>query len=245
LSVAELDTLFHDLVVLARPEIFVEGGAFEADTSLRVAAAVPGCRVVAFEANPYVYAKFSASRDFAAGSVDYVHRALADEPGTAVFRVVAASSSLADDRVQGYNSMLPRVGGDWLGDVEYEEVEVPATTLDAEFGNTEFGDADGTAAMWLDVEGATGVVLAGAQTFLDRCEVVKIEVEEVPFWREQWLAGDVAEAMAKHGLAPVARDHQDDDQYNVLYVSERLLGHPDVRDRLAAHNGTSKRAVDR
>jgi FkbM family methyltransferase len=228
--VADLDTLFHDLVVLARPAIFVEGGAFEADTSLRVAAALPNCRAVAFEANPYVYDRFSASRDFAAGSVEYVHQALADEPGTVVFRVVSASSSLADDRVQGYNSMLPREGGDWLGDVEYEEVEVPATTLDAEFG-----DAEAPAAMWLDVEGATGIVLAGAQRFLDRCDVLKIEVEEAPFWTGQWLAEDVVEAVAKHGLAPVARDIQDEDQYNQLFVSERLLERPDIQERLAEH----------
>jgi FkbM family methyltransferase len=227
MSVAELDALFHDLVVLARPTVFVEGGAFEADTSLRVAAALPGCRVVAFEANPYVYARFAASRDFAGGSVEYVHRALADHRGTVVFRVVSASSSLVDDRVQGYNSMLARVGGDWLGDVEYEEVEVPATTLDAEFG-----DDPGRAALWLDVEGATGVVLTGARTFLDHCEVVKVEVEETPFWQEQWLAGDVAEALAKLGLTPVARDRQDEDQHNELFVSERLLGRPDIRERL-------------
>jgi peptidoglycan-N-acetylglucosamine deacetylase len=230
MSVSKLDTLFHDLVVLARPAIFVEGGAFEADTSLRVAAALPGCRVIAFEANPYVYDRFSASRDFAAASVEYVHQALASEPGKVVFRVVSASSSLADDRVQGYNSMLPRIGDDWLGDVEYEEVEVPATTLDAEFG-----DADGPAAMWLDVEGATGIVLAGARRFLDRCDVVKIEVEEVPLWSEQWLAGAVVEAVAKHELTPVARDVQEEDQYNVLFVSERLLDRPDVQERLAEH----------
>lgn len=235
LSVAQLDTLFHDLVVLARPTIFVEGGAFEADTSLRVAAALPGCRVVAFEANPYVYERFSAARDFAAGSVEYVHRAMADAPGTVKFQVVAASASLADDRVQGYNSMLPRVGGDWLGDVEYEPVEVLATSLDIEFADTR-----GPAAMWLDVEGATGIVLAGAQTFLDRCDIVKIEVEEVPFWAGQWLTGDVIKAMAAHGLTPVARDTQDEDQYNVLFVADRLLGRPDVRDRLAEHRDSQR-----
>jgi FkbM family methyltransferase len=227
LSVAELDAFFHELVVLARPSVFVEGGAFEADTSLRVAAALPGCRVVAFEANPYVYDRFSAARDFPAGSVEYVHQALSDEPGTVVFRVVSASSSLADDRVQGYNSMLPRLGDDWLGDVEYEEVEVPATTLDAAFG-----DAGGPAAMWLDVEGATGIVLAGAQDFLDRCDVLKVEVEEAPFWKDQWLASDVVEALAKHGLIQVARDNQDEDQHNEVFVSERLLSRHDIQERL-------------
>jgi hypothetical protein len=63
--------------------------------------------------------------------------------------------------------------------------------------------------------------------------VVKVEVEETPFWRDQWLAEDVVAALAKHGLVPVARDNQDEDQHNELFVSERLLERQDIRERLA------------
>jgi FkbM family methyltransferase len=212
----ELDTLFLDLVSLLRPRVFVEAGAYEADTALKVAAAVPECEVVAFEANPYVYRKFSTTTAYAAHRVDYRHQALAGEPGEVTFLVITDSASLADDRVEGYNSLLRRTGGDWLGDVEYEEVTVAATTLDREFTTGPF-------ALWLDVEGATGRVLSGGRRFLDQCDLLKAEVEETPFWQDQWLAADVLTELRDHGLEPFARDTQAEDQYNVLFARKRFL----------------------
>lgn len=229
-SRSRLDTLFHDLVAAARPVLFVEGGAYEAAASLRVAAALPDCCVVAFEANPYVHDHFSRTVDYESADVAYLHRALTDTPGEVTFRVVTSSSSLADDRLEGYNSMLTRVGGDWLGDVEYEDVTVASTTLDAEFGLL-----NGPVALWLDVEGATGPVLVGAPDFLSRCDVAKIEVEETEFWTGQWLARDVVDELARHGIEPVARDIQTDDQYNIVFASARLLERHDVRSRLARY----------
>lgn len=215
LSVVELDTFFHVLVERARPAVFVEAGAYEAATSVRVAEAVPGCRVVAFEANPYVYQRFTRSTDFAARGVEYRHQALADRQGDVSFFVVSDSSSWCDDRVEGYNSLLKRSGGDWLGEVGYEEVTVSATTLDSEFSS-----ADGPFAMWMDVEGAARTVLAGAAGFLRRCEVLKIEVEDRPFWQQQWLADDVVAELARHGLLPIARDAESQQQYNMLFARQ-------------------------
>ncbi|MEU3982452.1 FkbM family methyltransferase [Streptomyces sp. NPDC026672] len=201
-----------------QPRVFVEAGAYEAATSMAVAAAVPGCAVVAFEANPYVHRKFTAATDFAANRVDYRHQALSSRPGEATFLVITDSASLADDRVEGYNSLLRRAGGDWLGDVEYEEVTVAASTLDHEFA-----DRQGPFALWLDVEGATEQVLTGGRKFLDRCDLLKVEVEETPYWQDQWLAQDVISELRGHGLEPVARDTQTEEQYNVVFASMRLL----------------------
>ncbi|WP_052396253.1 FkbM family methyltransferase [Kutzneria sp. 744] len=222
MTVAELDDLFHDLVLRVEPRVFVEAGAYEAAASLRVARALPECRVVAFEANPYVYARFSRITDFAAGRVEYRRQALAAEKGEVSFFVVAESSSWCDDRVEGYNSLLTRAGGDWLGDVEYEEVTVAATTLDHEFADTA-----GPFAMWMDVEGAARTVLSGSAAFLSECDVLKIEVEESAFWRDQWLVGDVVAELAGHGLTPLARDAETPQQYNVLFGSRRLLARHD------------------
>ncbi|MFE4336709.1 FkbM family methyltransferase [Streptomyces sp. NPDC056831] len=213
----ELDRLFLELVSLLQPRVFVEAGAHEAETSLAIAAVVPDCAVVAFEANPYVHRKFTAGTDFAANRVDYRHQALSSRPGEVTFLVITDSASLTDDRVEGYNSLLRRVGGDWLGDVEYEEVTVAATTLDLEFA-----DRPGPFALWLDVEGATEQVLTGGREFLDRCDLLKVEVEETPFWQDQWLAEDVVAELREHGLEPVARDTQTEEQYNVVFASRRF-----------------------
>ena len=234
-STVLLNAVFHDLVLLAGPELFIEAGAFDAEASLRVSAEVAGCRVVAFEANPYVHDRFSRSTDYAARRVEYRHQALADVPGEVSFFVIASSASGIEDRLEGYNSLLKRAGGDWLGDVAYEEVTVPATTLDHEFGNV-----NGPIAMWMDVEGATEAVLSGAKAFLDRCDVIKVEVEERAFWTEQWLVADVVAEMARHGLEPLARDIEYDEQYNVVFGSRRLLACDNVRSRLARHQADAR-----
>ncbi|MET9915070.1 FkbM family methyltransferase [Streptomyces sp. NPDC006476] len=213
----ELDQFFLEQVALLRPRVFVEAGAHGAEASLAVAAAVPDCTVIAFEANPYVHRKFAAGADFIAHHVDYRHQALSNLPGEVTFLVITDSASLADDRVEGYNSLLPRAGRDWLGDVEYEEVTVAATTLDHEFA-----DHPGPFALWLDVEGATEQVLTGGRRFLGRCDLLKVEVEETPFWQGQWLAEDVVADLREHGLEPVARDTQTEEQYNVVFASKRF-----------------------
>lgn len=235
-----LDALFDDLLTMTAPVLFVEAGAFEADASLRVAATLPLCRVVAFEANPYVYRRFSASTDFAAARVEYRHQALSDRQGETSFFIVASSASGCDDRQQGYNSLIKRTGGDWLGEVEYEEVGVMTTTLDAEFG-----DVRGACALWLDAEGGSGLVLSGGGLFLDRCDVVKAEVEAKAFWTGQWLVADVLAEMARHGLEPVARDVQYEEQYNVVFASRRLLSRPGVRARLAQHHDQARSVLQR
>lgn len=66
--------------------------------------------MVAFEANRYVHRKFAAATDYAARGVDYRHQALASEPGEVTFLVITDSASLADDRVEGHNSLLRRTG---------------------------------------------------------------------------------------------------------------------------------------
>lgn len=213
-SAALLDDLFLDLVTLLQPRLFVEAGAFDAAVSTGVAAALPNCRVVAYEANPHVFHHHSSTSRPQDRGVQYTFSAVADHQGTATFHVISSSASTSDDRLAGYSSLHQRAGGDWLGDVGYEEVTVPCTTLDAEF--TEW-ERSAEAALWLDVEGATGAVLSGADVFLDHTSLLKVEIEEVGFWQDQWLAAEVEGRLHEHGLVAVARDNQDEDQYNAVF----------------------------
>ncbi|MEV4596370.1 FkbM family methyltransferase [Amycolatopsis sp. NPDC049253] len=157
-----------------------------------------------------MHRKFTSATDFAVCGVDYRHQALAGDPGEVTFLVITDSASLADDRVEGCNSLLRRTGDGWLGDVA-------VATLDREFAA-----APGPFAWWMDVEGATEQVLTGAGTFLDRCDLLKIEVEQTPFWQDQWLAADVVKKLGS-GLEPFARDTQTEDQHNVLFARKRFL----------------------
>jgi FkbM family methyltransferase len=209
-----LDEFFFELVEIAVPALFVEAGAFDATASRRIARDLPATRVVAFEANPSNYQLWTREVDFVGAGVEYLDLALAEAPGTRTFHLRSTESADPEALVED-NSLLPRASSS--PNLSAETVTVQATTLDQHFpGRT------ARAALWVDVEGANREVLSGGHEFLRTCDVVKIEVEDVPLWDNQWLAVDVFEAMLAAGLNPIARDVQADGQYNALFVSETL-----------------------
>jgi hypothetical protein len=100
------------------------------------------------------------------------------------------------------------------------EVVLDGVTLDEFFADQTFTNA----AMWIDVEGACGIVLPGARDLLARSALVMIEVEEQPFWgAEQWLRGRVASYLFELGFVPVARDFEFAHQYNIVFVHTDVL----------------------
>ncbi|GLY03873.1 MULTISPECIES: FkbM family methyltransferase [Actinoplanes] len=223
-----LTDLFLDLTELAAPALFVEAGAHEATASTRVKRRLPECRVIAFEANPYVHQYMSGLHDFRRAGVEYRHEALADGPPEVTFRVVTDAEGLDDPRYHGFSSLNSRHHDQEQG-VVYANRTVPATTLD------DVGAAvPGRTSLWVDVEGAARQVLLGGPEFLSRCDVVLIEVEDVPFWRDQWLVADVVTELQRHGLVPLARDVEYDQQYNMVLASNRLLELPACHTRTAA-----------
>ncbi len=235
-----LDELFHELVRGAKPELFIEAGAFEAAASVRVRREVAGARVVAFEANPRNAEHFRGLRDYEALGVDYRQEALAEGADTATMQMVVGSSTRDIKAVEGFNGLLRRTdNAGYLGHVTFEEVVVPATTLNATLNDAK------SSALWMDVEGASGIVLAGGNKFLEVCQVAKIEVESEVSWVGQWLDVDVVAALARHKIRPVARDTQGSDQYNLIFVSDALLRRSDVSASLDHHGRRSQRELRR
>lgn len=221
-SVALLDDLFFDLLGMADPEVFVEAGAHDASTSLRVAGlGVP--RVIAFEANPVNHRHFSSLTDFRAAGVDYVHAALTDEPGPVVLhREVDVDGS----EYVGHSSLAQR---------NHEISPVPTPVYDVTVDGVRLDDAVGPctrSALWVDVEGFNGPVLAGGPDLLGSCAVIKIEVEDVEMWHGQALAVDVLATLLDSGLVPVARDVQSPGQYNVVAISSTLAKQDGVMERI-------------
>ena len=81
--------------------------------------------------------------------------------------------------------------------------------------------------MWVDVEGACGLVLPGARDLLAKTAVLMIEVEEQQFWgAEHWLREQVVSYLFDLGLVPVARDFEYRYQYNIVFVRAELLAGP-------------------
>ena len=229
-SAAHLDELFHSLIDLVRPEVFLEVGAADAEASLAVAARHPQCRVIALEATDYIHARASASTDYAAAGVDYRYCAASDHDGMVTFRLDV--DPVSGELLPG-QSLLARSDAGAL-----REVEVPSARLDSVIP-----DRNVNVGAWIDVEGAIREVLAGASGLLPQVAVLKVEVEDAQIWEGQLISLGVIEHLLAAGLVPVARDAEYVGQYNVLFVSGRWARHAAVRQALeyCAHHHPGRR----
>ncbi|MBK9475372.1 MAG: FkbM family methyltransferase [Tetrasphaera sp.] len=224
-----LDGFFFELVEYAAPGLFVEAGAFDANASRRVAATLPECTVLAFEANPNNHAIWTSEVDFGAERVDYRHSALANRTGEIEMVLRTRDPGAAEAHVED-NSIHPWIAS--AAGATSDVVMVPVTTMDGILAEVPTGTRVAT---WIDVEGANREVIDGGRGLLAACDVVKIEVESSPLWVGQWLDLDVLGALTDLGLVPLARDAQAPEQYNVVLVSTRLAGDPHVGALLAAY----------
>jgi FkbM family methyltransferase len=231
----DLEELFFHLVKLLKPDLFVEAGAKDAESSRRARRYVPDARIVAFEANPYTYRRFERlyRRRNAKLGVEYLHLALSDSPGTRVFNVRRAASGrpVAD----GQGSLLLREDHE----PGHERVSVRTTTLDTHFRGPEHG----TCAMWVDVEGAGRLVLQGGTELLSSVDFLIIEVQDRDYWGGAWLRKDVIRFFSERGLVPVARDFQSRYLYNVVFLRKPLMDVDVVRHCLASHHSRCGRGA--
>jgi FkbM family methyltransferase len=173
---------------------------------------------VAFEANPYNFAKFTQIYDYKALDVDYRHLAVSDSNGEIKFQLMRNNGGKEMPYEVGNNSILKRNDPK----ITYEECSVKSVTLDS------LHTGSGRVALWIDVEGAQASVLSGALETIKKAEAVFIEVEEIKFWQNQWLVADVTSFLAALGFVAIARDFEYANQYNILFVKKDLeqpLGH--------------------
>ena len=217
-SAAELDNLFLDLVALARPSEFLEVGAAAAEASLEVSWRLPDCRVRAFEATPEIAAATRASGVLEGTRVEYIHCAIGDTDGTCdILLDVTPSGAVLPGQ-----SLLRRSDA-----AHVRSVTVPSARLD-----TLVEDPTARLAMWIDIEGALGLVLDGAQRALGQVEVLKVEVEDAEIWRGQSTVRAVLTRLMTAGLVPVARDVEYAGQYNLLLVGRDVYWDELVRARI-------------
>ncbi len=210
-SASELLNFYLDLVTAINPDVAVEIGAFDASFSQAIKQRLPHVRAVAFEANPYNFNEVVGR--VAVAGIEYLHKAVSDVDGTVTFNIMAEYAGDKFPRVKGNDSLLQRTAPG----VAYEQVVVPSVTADTFFGQAQFAEC--RPCLWIDVEGAASKVIEGATKLLARTQSVLIEVEDYRHWDGQWLSKDVDAAMASHGLMPVARDFEYENQFNVIYVN--------------------------
>lgn len=223
-SARELSRFFFGMQRALQPGVFVEAGAKDARVSLRMRELIPGARIVAFEANPYNYAKYSSELGHDQRQVEYLNMAISDRSGGVTFRVQRVVEGMPIDPISGRNSLLARTGHN----VDYEEITVAGTSLDDFFSC----NASDRFSLWIDVEGASGLVLRGGAEVLAKTDSVMIEVEQKRFWEDQWLAADVVRSLVNHGLVPVARDFEYKSQYNIVFINAEKLYDPVIQNHI-------------
>lgn len=212
-SARALDDLFFEIVKILEPSLFVEAGAKMAEASFRVRKNSERIRIVAFEASPENFNKFSIELPFESKNIEYKHAAVSDKSGTVTFYNLTEISGEKVWNNFGASSILQRHDAC----SKYTEVTVPSISLDGQFNKPE------RCVIWVDVEGANEQVIVGGQKFFSRAEAVLIETSYEPIWYGEWTASKVIAEFFDLGLIPVARDFEYIRNFNILFVRRSLL----------------------
>ena len=208
----QLRFVFDKLIDSAGVTKAVEVGAYEASFSKRFKRRHPEMTSIAYEANPYVYNRFKDR--LLQLEVDYRFLCVGPKKGKltiSVPRDFRGTKRTPDNQMA---SMLSN-----LQTEESEQIEVDCVRLDDDISLSN----DDCIALWIDVEGATSMVLGAAEKALKRTAVILIEVESRPIWEGQWLDEDVNRFLESKGFFPVLRDVQRIHQYNFIYVNPDMV----------------------
>lgn len=213
---------FRRLCRRIEPAVVLEIGAHEASFSRWAADKLPGARVLAFEANPHVHAKFAGR--LAGTRVDYRNVAVGPVNADVELHVPLEVAGRARPLTSPMASLAVHLRAS-----DQVQVTVPGVRLDDDLALA----AGDRVVAWIDVEGANEAVLQSGPSVLDRTDAIYIEVEWEPTWEGQWLDSDVAVHLRRHGLVPIARDIKRRHQYNVVFVRAGLVDHVETTRQAA------------
>lgn len=220
-SVAQLAGLFQKVIDELGVQRLAEIGARAAEASVAFCRSGEHRTALAFEANPVTFERYTP-RLARFDRLEYRNLAITPQCGPVTINIPNPDRPMSGDV-----SLLTRVGA---RQGNAREVQVAGHTLSCvtheHCDALDHGSQGGFGAFWIDVEGLSREVLNSSTHALKATEasVVFIELEDVPFWDGQALAGDIFSQLAGLGYVAVARDFQRDTQFNALFVREHLLG---------------------
>lgn len=220
-----LENLLEEIVREAKPDLFLEVGAFEAQFSRRMKSKYRSATVIALEANPRVYEKFE--QDLKSVGVNYINVAVSSEEGVVEFFI--------PDVIAG--AKMPHIGRmGSLREVALREsstvkVRVQSDLLD----NITKGEEFSKACVWIDVEGLVDNVILGGQTTISKSSIVYAELETAPVWHGQSLAAENIRRLEEMGFVMVARDCQKWFQYNSLFLEKNLASKKEVVELVSGY----------
>ena len=204
--------VFHALVSLLRPAVICDVGSCDGTQAVRFKRQVRSATVIAFEANPHNAARIAARPDVRQLGIDLRPMAVSDVEGTMTFFVLEQREDLPWSL--GASSLNRRAEGEDHG-LRQTPVEVQTTTLDRALSGT-----SGAVALWIDVEGAAGLVVAGIREIASRICAIHIETEEdlVQIWDSQSSTGSVVQVLGNLGFRVLGSDQDWPGQRNIVLV---------------------------
>lgn len=203
-----LVTTFFNLIRNTKIDFFVEIGAFDGSVS-RQAESLGISNCLAFEANPFTHSKFKS--DFSDSQVKYLNLGIADNKGTSKIKIPKHSSEMELPN----SSFLVREEGS-----EYTEVEIQTIPIDSILDY--LAKPLNCGAAWIDVEGYTYNLIKADNLFFDKINLLFLEVEDFPYWKDQKLAVDIIQALIEKGFVPLLRDYEGRGQYNIIFIKAEL-----------------------
>lgn len=230
-----------------KPITIFEVGACEGEDSIRLRRRFPHARIHVFEPVPRNVAKIHGN--FAKYGVDDVHVhnvALSDTDGHAELHV---STGHPEDQPRTDDWDFGNKSSSLLAPKEHlrthswitfdEKIEVTTERLDTFCKSRRISKVD---FLYMDVQGAELMVLAGAGRLIGRIGAVWLEVEQVELYAGQPLRSDVEAFMQRNGFTCVldAVGAVSGDQ---LYVGRRLLKRMQRKQRLIALKAKMSRWV--
>lgn len=196
-------------------DLILDVGSRDAQESLIFAAACPGARVIALEANPYNAARIRQNPAVAAASIQLLELAAWKEEGSVTFHVTDCDYS--DPRANtGTSGIKPHFG------LPQTAITVPAVTL-AALIEKEAPTAQ-RVAIWIDVEGAEAEVIEGLAPAMAKVAMIHVETATSPMHEGQRLLPEIDHILAKGGMHQ-AGGHMDGGHWgDVLYINQSV--HP-------------------
>lgn len=195
----------------------LEIGAHEATFSRNAKRRHPERTARAYEANPHVHAHFMLEGSVRKEGVCYEHYAIGDTDGSASFHIYDKLEGRAEPCDSRRQSVLPRVES---ADSSCTTVQTPLARLDSLCA---MDAEDSRYALWIDAEGFSAQVLAGAAKILSKTLAVYIELESSPKFAGQSCDREIMATLLEQDFVPILRDFQFRHQYNVIFVKKECL----------------------
>lgn len=201
--------------------VILDVGSLDGADALRLKKLFPRSRVYAFECHPELFKRMQ--QDVVLMTCVHIFpQAVCDVTGQAQFYVLR---QMDRPDVRGSSSLLP-MSEKWRSEEPAWQTEkvimVPSVTL------ADWADQHGIQnidLIWMDLQGAEGMALAGLRDRLQKVKVIVTEVEFVPIYEGTPLLKDIDALLNPHfsrvHLTPDAYRHGKPAFANAIYVNSR------------------------